>query len=89
MKVGRVTGQVVSTLKHAHLEGRRLLVVEPEPIDGLGAGAPVIAVDTIGTDIGQRVLLVDDGAAAREVLGLTGPIRAVIVGVVDEVSSRG
>ena len=87
MKVGRVTGQVVSTLKHPHLDGKRLLVVEPEAQSGLAGGPPVIAVDTIGADVGERVLLVDDGAAAREVLGLVGPIRALIVGIVDEVSA--
>lgn len=89
MKVGRITGQVVATLKHEHLQGRRLLIVEPEAIDGLGAGAPTIAVDNIGCEIGERVLLVDDGSAARGLLGLSGPVRAIIVGVVDEVHTGG
>lgn len=89
MKVGRVTGQVVATLKHAHLEGRRLLIIEPEAVDGLSAGSPTIAVDGIGCEVGERVLLVDDGAAARGLLGLSGPIRAVVVGVVDEVQPGG
>jgi microcompartment protein CcmK/EutM len=82
-----VVGQVVSTLKHPHLEGYPLLVVEPEPIEGLRGGNPTIAIDRIGVDVGERVLLVDDGAAARGVLGWSGPIRAMILGRIDEVAT--
>ena len=83
MIVGRVVGQLVSTLKHPHLEGARLLVVEPEALTGAKAPAPLLAVDRIGVDVGERVLLVDDGAAARTLTGRVGPLRALIVGVVD------
>ncbi len=85
MKVGIVTGQVVATLKHAHLEALRLLVVQPESLAGCEAGAALIAVDRLGAGVGERVLLVDDGSAARGLYGRSGPIRAMIVGIVDEV----
>ena len=84
MKVARVVGQVVGTQKHPQFESSRLLVVRPEPLDGLQAGEELIAVDRIGVQAGEMVLLVDDGAAARLLFGSSGPIRAVIVGVVDE-----
>jgi ethanolamine utilization protein EutN len=85
MITARVIGQVVCTLKHDHLQGRRLLVVQPETHQGLKAGKARIAVDLIGADPSEQVLIVDDGAAARSILGLAGPIRCVIVGSVDEV----
>ncbi len=85
MITARVVGQVVTTLKHEHLEGRRLLVVAPEDTAGLKAGKARIAVDLIGAEVGEEVLVVDDGAAARSILGLSGPIRCMIVGCVDEV----
>jgi microcompartment protein CcmK/EutM len=84
MKVARVVGQVVGTQKHAQFDSGRLLVVRPESLDGLSGGADLIAVDRIGARPGERVLLLDDGAAARQLYGSAGPIRAVIVGVVDE-----
>ena len=83
MKIGRVVGQLVSTIKHPHLESERLLVVEPEEIDGVSGGRGLLAVDRIGVDVGERVLLVDDGAAAKTLTGRVGPLRALIVGVVD------
>ena len=89
MKTARVVGQVVATLKHPDLEGRHLLVVQPEEFGTLAGGKPLVAVDLIGVEIGERILLVDDGAAARGLLGRAGPIRAMIVGVVDESSGGG
>jgi ethanolamine utilization protein EutN len=86
VKIGTVIGQMVATLKHPHFDRTRVLVVQPEVLEGLDGGEPILAVDCVGADVGQRVLWVDDGAAARGLLGLAGPIRTVIVGVVDEVS---
>jgi ethanolamine utilization protein EutN len=87
MITARVIGQVVCTLKHPHLEGRRLLVVQPDSLGDLRSGKARIAVDLIGVEVRERVLVVDDGAAARGLLGLAGPIRCVIVGKVDEVAA--
>jgi microcompartment protein CcmK/EutM len=87
VKIARVIGKVVATLKHADFVGYPLLVVQPEDVDGLRGGSPVLAIDRIGVDVGERILLVDDGAAARGLLGRAGPIRAMILGRVDEVAT--
>ena len=42
-------------------------------------------MDLIGSRVGEQVLVVDDGAAARSVFGRAGPIRCMIVGRIDEV----
>jgi microcompartment protein CcmK/EutM len=87
MYVGRVVGPVVATVKIPHLEGRRLLLV-----DQLGPGAEPtgeydVAVDVARAGPGDTVLVLDEGNGARQILGLDpGAIRAVIVGVVDEVA---
>jgi ethanolamine utilization protein EutN len=84
--LARVTGEVVATIKHPHLAGRKLLLVAPEPTPGRPTPAPVIAVDTVSAGVGDRVLVADEGNSAAQVLGLPrGPVRTVIVGVVDEV----
>ena len=87
MYIGRVVGSVVATVKISHLEGRRLLLV-----DQLGQGAEPtgdydIAVDVARAGPGDTVLVLDEGNGARQILGLDpGAIRAVVVGIVDEVA---
>jgi microcompartment protein CcmK/EutM len=81
VKLAQVTGTVVSTVSHRVFDGRRLLVCELE--DGSGY---MIAVDTVGSGPGERVLLLDEGTGARQSLGVdAGPIRTLVVGVVDDV----
>jgi microcompartment protein CcmK/EutM len=86
MFLARVTGVVVATIKHPHLLRRKLLLVRPEPTPGRAQPPSVIAVDTVDAGLGDRVLVADEGNTAAQVLGMArGPVRTVIVGVVDEV----
>ena len=86
MFLARVSGEVVATIKHAHLAATKLLLVTPEPVPGRPPAPAVIAVDTVDAGPGDRVLVADEGNTAAQVLGLPrGPVRTVIVGVVDEV----
>jgi microcompartment protein CcmK/EutM len=83
--LGRVAGRVVQTVQHPAAAGRRLLVVDRLDPDGRPAGGYVIAVDAVGAGHGETVLVLDEGNGARQVLGLAGaPLRAVVVGVVDD-----
>lgn len=85
MKFGRVSGTVVSTIQHASLDGHRLLVVDVLDVSGTPTGKYVIAVDSIGASHGQTVLVLDEGSSARQVMADTNaPVRAIIVGIVDE-----
>jgi len=55
-----------------------------EVLGGLDAGRMLIAADTIGAGIGERVL-VSTGSSARKMLDRDNvPIDAVIVGIIDE-----
>jgi ethanolamine utilization protein EutN len=94
MYVGRVTGTVVATIKHKAFNGRKLLIVTKLAGDGRltdGGGLTAdydICVDTVQAGVGDRVLVLDEGNGARQILKQkTAPIRAVIVGIVDEVVS--
>lgn len=90
MKIGQVTGTVVSTICSPVYDSRRLLLCDL--LDELGSepsGGYVIAVDAVGAGAGERVLILDEGNSARQVVDMVdGPIRAVIVGIVDEVEVR-
>ena len=84
MKVGRVSGTVVSTINHEVFDGHRLLVCDLLDVERNAAGY-VIAVDVVDAGVGDTVLVLDEGSSARQLFDVpTGPIRAVIVGIVDE-----
>lgn len=86
MYIGKVTGTVVATIKISHLERHKLLMVDELDLQGQETGNYDIAVDVAQAGVGDTVLVIDEGNGARQVLGLDpGAIRAVIVGVVDEV----
>ncbi len=87
MKLARVVGTVVSTIKSPIFDGRALLLVDLLEPDGREAGGYLIAVDTVGAGAGETVLVLDEGTSARQIVGETGggPLRTVIVGIVDAV----
>lgn len=86
MILSRVTGQVWSTVKNAHLEGSSLLVVRPVDRRERATGKPFVAVDRVDAGVGDLVLVNKEGGAARIVLGNDRtPVQALIVAVVDRV----
>lgn len=86
MIVGKVTGTIHSTINHPFYDARRLLVVEREDALGQPTGAYVVAVDRVDAGVGERVLVMEEGTGARQVLeSANGPVRSLIVGIVDEV----
>jgi microcompartment protein CcmK/EutM len=87
MYIGKVTGTVVSTIKISHLWGHTLLLVDQLDLNGEETGYYDIAVDMAQAGPGDTVLVIDEGNGARQVLGIDpGAVRAVIVGIVDEVA---
>jgi microcompartment protein CcmK/EutM len=87
MYIGKVIGTVVSTIKIDHLQDRKLLLVDQLDLKGMETGEYDIAVDVVQAGPGDTVLVIDEGNGARQILGIDpGAVRAVIVGVVDEVT---
>lgn len=87
MYIGKVIGTVVATIKISHLESRKLLLVDQLDLKGQETGYYDIAVDVVQAGPGDTVLVIDEGNGARQILGIDpGAIRAVIVGVVDEIT---
>jgi ethanolamine utilization protein EutN len=87
VKLARVVGTVVSTVKSPIFDDRALLLCDLMEPDGRAAGGYLIAVDTVGAGAGELVLILDEGTGARQIVGAAnGPLRTVIVGIVDEVA---
>jgi microcompartment protein CcmK/EutM len=84
--LARVVGQVVSTMKRPQFEGAKLLLVQPETPGGDPRGNTLLAIDSVGAGVSERVIVVLEGRAAGEALGRKlSPVDAAIVGIVDEV----
>jgi ethanolamine utilization protein EutN len=86
MQLARVIGTVVATQKHPKFEGAKLLLVQPTSVDDQPRGVPLLAVDSVGAGVSEKVLIVIEGRAAGEALGRKGaPVDAAIIGIVDRV----
>lgn len=90
MKIARVVGEVVATIKHGDLHGRRLMLVQPVTPADDATGATTIAVDCVQAGVGDLVLVNDEGNGAAQAMHRPrGAVRTVIVGVVDQVEDAG
>ncbi len=87
MIIGRVIGNIHSTINHPFYDGCKMLVVERIEMDGKAASGYLVAVDRAGAGPGETVLILDEGNGARQVLeSADGPVRSVIVGIVDDIN---
>ena len=84
MILADVIGTVVAPIHHPAYAGRKLLLLRPLRPDGSPKGRGLVAVDRAGAGVGDRVLAVDEGSSARDLLGDPhAPVKTVVVGVVD------
>jgi len=86
MQICRVVGTVVSTQKNKKLEGAKLMLVQPLTLEDTPRGTALMAIDSVGAGIGEKVLVVIEGKAAGDALGKKGAaVDAAIIGIVDQV----
>lgn len=82
MIAAKVMDSIWSTRKADSLVGLKFMLVEV--LGGIDAGRILIAADTIGAGIGERVI-VCNGSSARKMFGREDiPVDAAIVGIIDE-----
>ncbi|HSA93942.1 MAG TPA: EutN/CcmL family microcompartment protein [Terriglobales bacterium] len=86
MMLARVIGRVVATAKHPHLDGQKLLLLQPIKRDGSPRGRPLVAVDAIGAGFQETVYWCRGREAG---LALSGevPTDAAVIGIVDAVTA--
>jgi len=86
VKIARVAGTVVSPISHPFFQGQRLLLCDLVDTDGSSNGY-LIAVDVVDAGVGEQVLICDEGSSARQIFDIdSGPIRSVVVGIIDEIT---
>lgn len=86
MILGKVVGNVVSTIKLPVYQGYKILVVQPMNDKEEPQGESVLALDTVQAGVGDTVLVIDEGNSSRLIMNnSTAPVRTMIVGIVDTV----
>ena len=90
MKLSRVTGTVVSTIKYGRYQGYKLLKIRHLDLEGRPAGEEMVALDMADAGIGDTVLTNFDGGAAKMITGDKEIIAGLTVcGVVDSFTWQG
>ena len=88
MTIGTVKGNIVSTINHPFYTGKKLLVVVKEDFAGKPGGYLVAMDGGVNAGVGERVLVIDEGNSARQVVAdPQAPLRSIIVGIVDRIDT--
>lgn len=89
MRIAKVVGVAVATVKDQRLEGGKCLLVAAADPAGQAQGNPFLALDMVGAGEGELVMIVE-GSSARVAAGdASRPVDAVIVGILDSLRHEG
>lgn len=91
MKLCKVLGSTVSTIKHPAYTGRKLLVVQPLDLDLEPSGPTFPATDAIGAGAGETVLVCEEGRSGMIVFEQEDrtPLKTAVVAIVDRIDIQG
>ncbi len=89
MILGKVIGNVVSTIKSFDYENRTVLIIQPVDPSGNIKGKSFLAIDTVQAGVGDTVLALDEGGSANMILKpATSTVKQVVVGIVDHITKE-
>ncbi|OQX95019.1 hypothetical protein B6I21_07610 [candidate division KSB1 bacterium 4572_119] len=87
MIIGKVSGEIYSTINHKFYDGKKLLIIDKITPTGSVTSGYLIAVDSVGAGVGETVLVIDEGNSARQVVDdSSAPIRSIIIGIIDDIN---
>ena len=90
MKLARVTGTVVSTVKYEKYRGLKMLRIRHLDLNLNETGEELVALDAANAGIGDIVLVNNDGGAAQMILDDKTLIASItICGVIDSFTCQG
>ena len=90
MIIGKVIGNVVSTIRAIGYESKTVLVIQPIDPAGNPKGKTFLAIDTVQAGVGDTVITLDEGNSAKTAIKepQTSTIKLVVVGIVDYVTKE-
>lgn len=83
MLLGKVIGTVVSTQKEDRLKGFKFYILQQVDVNNRLIEETIVAVDSVGSGIGEIVLYATGSSARQTKLTENKPVDAVIVAIVD------
>jgi microcompartment protein CcmK/EutM len=89
MFIGEVIGSVVATRKTENVEGLPLRLVRKVATDGTPGETYAVAVDVVGADVGEYVLVASGSSARQTHLTDARPVDAIIMAIVDSWQTDG
>jgi len=89
MRIAKVVGVTISTMKQEKLHGRKLLVVRETDESGKVTGKPLVAVDVVQAGVGDLVLIAQGSAARQTDQTDKSPVDTVIMAVIDSLEVDG
>ena len=88
MILGKVVGTVVSSVKADGLDGARYLLVDKSNQRGEMKGDYLVALDLIGANHEELVMISESTSARETPLTVGKPIDAIIVGIIDVIDEN-
>ena len=83
MILGHVTARITGSVLHDAYRGHPLYVVRQVTAGG-GLGRAIVALDTVGCALGDRVMVGRVPGLARDLLHVPrAPVRSIIMGILD------
>jgi ethanolamine utilization protein EutN len=89
MRIARVIGSAVSTVKEPSLVGHKLLLVRETDERNEVTGPVFVAADLVGAGTGELVLVSEGSAARQSSKSSNQPVDAVIMGILDSLEVDG
>ena len=90
MIIAKVVGTVVASQKEPRLEALRLLLLQPADAAGEPLkAAPVVAVDAVGSGLGDLVLFASGSSARQTEITKDKPVDAVVMAIIDLIENQG
>jgi ethanolamine utilization protein EutN len=83
MQIARVIGNIVSTVKNESLHSRKLLIVQTLDADLKDKGKPMIALDAVGSGVGELVFWCRGKEASFPFKRDDTPTDCTIIGIID------
>jgi microcompartment protein CcmK/EutM len=89
MRIAKVVGVAIATVKDRRLEGGKCMLVSPADSAGEEQGTPIVAIDMVGAGEGELVMIAE-GSSARVAAGdINRPVDAAIVAILDSLQHNG
>lgn len=89
MTIARVRGTVVASRRSDKVEAAKWLLVEECDQKGAGRGEYLVALDMVGADRGQMVLLTQGSSCRWTYRTDDRPMDTLVVAIVDEIDQAG